>query len=148
VAAPEHLRAAVDELACDSGANFVIADAPIAGTELYLVYAPNHPLPSRYTFSQGILGFRIPASFPNGQPEDCFCLHPDSIKLSEPEPSRNSDTIHRAGIDPNFAKGVLDGAVLVFSWHIWDRVPWDRKKHTLIDHYRHVLRRFEVPERD
>jgi hypothetical protein len=148
VAAPDHLRAAVDELTKDAGVNFVISDEPIAGTELYLVYATNHPLPSRYSVSHGTLGFRIPTSFPNGQPEDCFFVHPDSIQLSTSEPTRNSNTIHRTGSDPNFAKGMLDGPVLVFSWHIWDRVPWDRKKHTLIDHYRHALRRFEAPERD
>ncbi|MDB6019628.1 MAG: Prokaryotic family [Pedosphaera sp.] len=148
VPAPDHLIKAVAELARETEEPFRISDGVVLGTEMYLVTAANYQLPARYTRQVATLGFRVPSSFPDAGPEDSFFLWPADIKLTVADPIRNSNDINRAGVDPSIAKGILDGAVLSFSWHLWNKVPWERRKHTLVDHYRHVLRRFEMQEHD
>ncbi len=144
----EEIRAAVSALSADAGIEFRVSEKPVPGTEMYIVFAENHPLPEHYTPAAASLGFRVPGTFPDAGPEDCFFLHPAEIALRIPDPVRNSTEINRAGVDPNIANGVLDGPVRNFSWHLWNKTAWKRQTHTLIDHYRHVLRRFEVPEHD
>ncbi len=149
--APDFLIQEVKRLKLVSGQDFILSSNPIEGTAgMYGVYADGHPLPDRYTRTKGLLGFRIPSNLPDAQPEDCFFIAPDDILLVEADPKRNSHELHRAGRSPGFMKGSALGemSVLVFSWHLWDRRPWDRNKHTLIDHYHHCLRRFEQPEHD
>lgn len=149
VPAPDTIRAAVAALARASGYAFEITDAPVEGTALWVAYARDHPFGSRYTAATGILGFRIPQNFPDACPEDSFFIQPADIKLSEPDPIRRSVDVHRAGANSDFLRGTgLAGNVLVFSWHLWNRVAWDRRKHTLMDHYTHCLRRFDAPEHD
>jgi hypothetical protein len=115
-----------------------------------VAYAPDHPFPERYTLGRGTLGFRVPGNLPDAAPEDSFFIAPATVKLRAADPVRNSCDLHRAGADPNYLQGVIpvEGPVLVFSWHIWNKGIWNRRKHTLIDHYAHCLRRFEQPEHD
>jgi hypothetical protein len=148
VPAPDHLIEAVAELARETGEAFRISEGVVRGTEMYLVTAPDHRLPARYTRETAMLGFRVPSSFPDAAPEDCFFLWPADIKLATADPVRHSVDINRAGADSNIANGILEGPVLNFSWHLWNKVPWERRKHTLMDHYLHVLRRFEMQEHD
>lgn len=150
MAAPEEILAAAADLSERSGLRFLVSDRPVHGTQLYVVYAPEHPLPDRYTATAGTVGFRVPHNFPDAHPEDSFFIQPAEIKLKIADGVRNSIDIHRAGVTADYVKGTeLNGALaLVFSWHIWDRRPWNRKKHNLFDHYTHSLRRFEQPEHD
>lgn len=150
VPAPAEIVAAVAELSIKSGHQFAITSVPVQGTDLYVVYATRHPLPDVYSMDAGTFGFRVPNTFPNAGPEDCFFLLPDSIKLKKPDKVRNSFDLNRATSTPNFFSGPeLGGApALVFSWHLWNTVPWDRRKNTLVDHYGHCLRRFDGPEHD
>lgn len=147
---PEEILKAVLKLSEDTGLVFEVLDVPVQGTNLYVVFVTNHPFPDRYTVSSGVLGFRVPNNFPNACPEDCFFIQPHDTKLREPDKTRNSTDIHRASKSDDFLKGTKFGnsSVLVFSWHIWNTLVWDRKKHSLSDHYFHCLRRFEVPEHD
>ncbi len=150
VPAPDDVRAAVAELSERTGLRFTVSSVPVGGTELFVVWAAEHPLPDRYTASSGILGFRVPRNFPDAAPEDCFFLRPQDLKLKTNDPVRLSPDINRASVSQDFCTGTeLDGGgVLVFSWHIWNKVPWNRRKHTLIDHYTHCVRRFDEPEHD
>jgi hypothetical protein len=128
---------------------FEVTRGPVNSTQLFVVYAAGHALPERYTASTGTLGFRVPATFPDAGPEDSFFLQPADLKLKLVDPSRNSCDVHRAGVNGDLLVGTeLTGSVLVFSWHLWNKVPWDRRRHTLVDHYRHCLRRFDEPEHD
>lgn len=146
----EALRQAVEDLRARTGLDFQISDACVTGTSMHVVYVHNHDLPEQYTNSTGTLGFRVPANFPDTQPEDSFFLIPSNLQLREVEPKRNSAAINRAGVANDLVKDILpdNPSCLVFSWHLWDRVPWDRRKHTLVDHYTHCARRFEQPEHD
>lgn len=151
MAAPEEIVKAVAELAEKSGHKFAVTAVPVDGTQLYVVYAADHPFPDRYTVVSGMLGFRVSSNLPDACPEDSFFLSPDTVKLKQPDPVRNSTDIHRASSTQGFLKGTElgDARVLVFSWHVWNRPgAWNRKKHTLMDHYTHCLRRFEEPEHD
>ena len=150
MAAPDYIVDEVKRLSEASGEAFEVSPNPIAGTELYALYASDHWLPARYTRNKGILGFRVPANLPLGCPEDSFFIAPDDLQLVIADPVRNSRDIHRAGKTPGILTGSALGdiSVLVFSWHIWNKVQWDRGRHTLLDHYQHCLRRFEQPEHD
>ncbi len=148
--APDDIIAAVRELSEKSGFQFRVTDVPVEGTTLYVVYAENHAFPDAYTVSAGTLGFRVPDTFPDACPEDCFFIQPHSVKLKQPDSIRTSIDINRASATPDFLKGTsfTDRTVLIFSWHLWDRRKWDRNKHTLVDHYNHCIRRFDMPEHD
>ena len=110
----------------------------------------DHPFRSEYTVPFGALGFRAPFNFPDAAPEDSFFIAPSEIKLIETDATRDSGDIHRAGRVDNYVAGSSLGniPVLIFSWHLWDRVPWNRRKNTLFDHYAHCVRRFDQPEHD
>lgn len=84
----------------------------------------------------------------DGRPEDQFFLLPATLELREVEPARGSKAINREASTANVLQGILldNPNCLVFSWHLWNTVPWDWRKHTLMDHYGHCLRRFEQPE--
>lgn len=147
--APDLVAAAVLDLSQKSGQEFVVSDTTVPGTALYVVYAVAHPFPAHYSLESGVLGFRVPQNFPDACPEDSFFLQPATVKLREADANRKSVDIHRASPDANFLNGTaIAGPALVFSWHLWNKVPWDRRKHTLFDHYTHTLRRFEQPEHD
>lgn len=148
--APEELRAAVAELSAKSGHSFHASDQPVPGTNLYVVYALDHPFPPHYTADKGTFGFRAPGNYPDAGPEDSFFLLPASVKLRTADALRHTTDIHRASADPNHLQTVIpvEGPALVFSWHLWNRVAWNRRKHTLIDHHAHCLRRFEQAEHD
>jgi hypothetical protein len=148
VAAPDELRQAVASLSIHSGHTFAISERPVPGTTLYVVYATDHPLPKHYTRERATLGFRVPDNWPDAAPEDSFFLFPGDIKLSAPDPVRNTIDINRAAANSEHIQGVMDGPALVFSWHLWNKVAWNRRKHTLVDHYSHCLRRFEQIEHD
>jgi hypothetical protein len=151
VPAPERILSAVADLSKSSGEAFEVSNEPVTGTRLYVVFARNHRLGEAYTRAKGVLGFRVPDTYPDAQPEDSFFILPADIKLKVPDPVRNSSDLHRAGASgPEYLGGtVLAGeSALVFSWHLWDRSPWSRSKHSLIDHYHHSLRRFEQLEHD
>lgn len=147
---PEQIAAAVRDLSERSGHVFVVSDAVVPGTMLYVVYAAEHPLPGHYTETVGVLGFRVPHNFPDACPEDSFFIQPATVKLREPDAVTKSNNVHRASPDPKFLNGtpIAGTPALVFSWHLWNKEPWDRRKHTLFDHYTHSLRRFEQPEHD
>ena len=148
---PEELKTAVASLSEATGIEFAVTDDVVPGTRLYVVYSPQHELPDRYNQATGVLGFRVPANYPDVSPEDAFFLQTaEPLKLASPEPSRRSTEIHRASMNGEVLKGTVlsDRAALVFSWHLWNHVRWDRRKHTLIDHYNHCLRRFEQSEHD
>jgi hypothetical protein len=151
VAAPDRILRAVAELTRVAGEEFLVTDEPVEGTKLYAVYASAHPLSGRFTVQRGMLGFRVPETYPDAHPEDSFFIRPHDIKLREADPVRGSRDVHRAGVSgPDYLRGTSLGIdpVLAFSWHLWDRVAWNRNKHTLTDHYTHCLRRFEQPEHD
>jgi hypothetical protein len=128
----------------------MVTEHSVDGTELHVLYVAEHSLPAKYSRSHGLFGFRAPAIFPMGCPEDSFFLAPDDLQLVTADPVRNSHDLNRAGKAAGMLKGTELGdiSVLVFSWHLWNKVPWDRNKHTLLDHYRHCLRRLEQPEHD
>lgn len=147
VPAPEELAAAVQSLSDRSGYEFKLSDGVVEGTSnLYLVWTEAHPLPGRYSAQEGLLGFRVPGNFPDAAPEDHFFVTPSDLALREPDPVRGATTLYRANANNEMTKGVLNVPVVVFSWHIWDRDPWNRRKHTLFDHYTNALKRFEIPE--
>jgi len=149
VAAPEEIETAVAALSESSGLEFRVTDVPVIGTNLYVVYARNHPLPEKYTVSSATLGFRVPGNFPDAGPEDSFFLQPDDIRLKEDDPVTHTRNLNRASSNQDFVRGTeLEGAALVFSWHLWEKRPWSRSKNTLIDHYAHCVRRFDQPEHD
>jgi hypothetical protein len=150
VVAPDDLRSAVAALSQQTGLVFVVSDRPVPGTNLYVVYAANHPFSSQYNQEKGTLGFRVPGNFPDAGPEDSFFIMPESVKLKEADPVRQSTDINRASPDPNHLQTTIpvEGVALVFSWHLWNKKEWNRRKHALIDHYTHSLRRFEQPEHD
>src|SRR5207249_4450709 len=137
-------------LAQQAGHAFHVSDQPVPGTNLYVVYAPDHPMPAHYAAEKGALGFRVPGNYPDAGPEDTFFIAPATVKLREPDPVRGSTDINRASADGNHIQKVVpvDGPVLVFSWHLWNKAAWQRRKHTLMDHYMHCLRRWEQPEHD
>jgi hypothetical protein len=64
VAAPEEIVKAVAELAEKSGHKFAVTAVPVDGTQLYVVYAADHPFPDRYTVVSGMLGFRVSSNRP------------------------------------------------------------------------------------
>lgn len=146
--ASDALKAAVTDLRSVTGLDWRLSEEPVPGTSLHVVYVEGHEMPARYDNSTATLGFRVPATFPDAGPEDAFFLAPATLRLREDEPARGSKDINRAGAAAGHCNGVLAGnpTCLVFSWHLWDRVPWDRRKNTLIDHYTHCLRRFDQPE--
>lgn len=149
--APDRVLSAVADLSKSSGEAFEVSDVPVTGTRLYVVFARNHRFTDRYTREKGVLGFRVPDNYPDAQPEDSFFILPADIKLKVADPVRNSCDLHRAGASgPEYlgGTGLAGESALVFSWHLWDRSPWNRNKHSLIDHYHHSLRRFEQPEHD
>jgi hypothetical protein len=149
VSAPDELRSAVDSLSKQLGLEFILSEAPVPGTNLYVVYTLNHPLPEKYTATAATLGFRVPGNFPDAGPEDSFFLQPDTIRLIQNDPVSHVNTLNRASPNGDVVKGTaLAGSVLVFSWHCWEKHPWGRSKHTLIDHYAHCIRRFDAPEHD
>lgn len=144
------LRAAVADLSARSGLPFTISEQPVTGTQLFVVYTDKFEFPQRYTVDLGTLGFRAPYNFPDAPPEDVFFVLPASIRLKEKDEKRSQDTLHRANEDVNFLRGAIDPApaALVFSWHLFDRTRYDRRRFTLYDYYRHCERRFEQPEHD
>jgi hypothetical protein len=151
VPAPERILAAVTKLSQESGERFEVSEDVVPGTRLYVVFARDHELPDRYIRDRVVVGFRVPENYPDANPEDSFFIVPSDIKLKVPDSIRNSRDLNRSGesgVD-YLAGTALDGQkALVFSWHIWDRRAWSRTKHSLTDHYRHALRRFEQPEHD
>lgn len=144
----EELLKGVEVVSAESGYCFQISSAPIPGTNLYVVHTVDHPFRSEYTVPRGILGFRVPFNFPDAAPEDCFFIAPADVKLVKPDAVRNSTDLNRAGRNENFVSGSALGniPVLVLSWHLWDRVAWNRRTHRLVDHYAHCVRRFEQSE--
>jgi hypothetical protein len=146
VPVPEPLVVAVRALSVETGLKWEIGDLPIAGTEMFVVFTKDHPFPERYTVRSGLLGYRVPANFPTASPEDSFFIQPIEIRLAAPDPVRNSTELNRASASPDLCKGVIDGPVLVFSWHIWNAMKWERRQHKLSDHYHNALKRFEAPE--
>jgi hypothetical protein len=148
VAASEELTHAVEDLSVRSGQAFEISPQPVPGTSLYVLHTNDHEFRSEYTITSGVFGFRVPANFPDAGPEDSFFILPAETKLRNPDPVRNSIDLNRVGrADGHIVGSVLGNTpVLVFSWHLWNNVPWNRRMHTLLDHYTHCLRRFEVAE--
>lgn len=144
------LLAAVQELSERSGYIFQISPQPVPNTNLFVVHTDTHPFRPEYTIPSGVLGFRVPFNFPDAAPEDCFFIAPTETKLAVADPVRNSFELNRTGHACNFVSGSVLGEmpVLVFSWHLWNRVQWNRRRHTLVDHYTHCIRRFELPEHD
>lgn len=149
--APDPIQRAVAELSKASGHSFEVSDSPVDGTKLHVVYAKDHPFRDLYTVERGAFGFRVPENYPDACPDDSFFIQPSDVKLKTSDTVRNSVDIHRAGVNGlEFLKGTELGAIpaLVFSWHLWNTVAWNRSKHTLTDHYTHCLRRFDQPEHD
>ena len=146
----EDLLKAVADLGERSGYVFQISPEVVPDTNLFVVHTLDHPFRPEYTVTNGVLGFRVPSNFPDAAPEDSFFIMPFTVKLVNPEPTRNSIDLNRASRGDNLVlKSDLGTApVLLFSWHLWDRVPWNRRIHTLADHYNHCIRRFEQPEHD
>jgi len=144
----EELLRAVTELSDRSGRAFEISPQPVPGTSLYVVHTNAHEFRPEYTVPSGVLGFRVPSNFPDAGPEDAFFILPAETKLRIPDPVRNSVELNRVGRADGYAAGSALGnaAVLVFSWHLWNNLPWNRRKHTLMDHYTHCIRRFEMVE--
>lgn len=147
---PNELLHAVDELSERSGHKFEISPEPVPGTSLFVVHTSDHEFRQEYTATSGVLGFRVPNNLPDAGPEDSFFILPIDIKLRTPDPVRNSIDVNRAGRADNFVVGSALGQqpVLLFSWHIWNKSAWNRRTHTLLDHYAHCVRRFEQPEHD
>lgn len=151
VATPDLIRRAVTDLSKASGHPFRVSSDPVDGTKMYVVYASEHPFRELYTAGHGVFGFRVPDNYPDACPEDSFFIQPHDVKLKTPDTTRNSIDANRTGAAGlEYLKGteLRDKQALVFSWHLWNRVTWDRNKHTLIDHYTHCIRRFEQPEHD
>lgn len=146
----EDLLKAVQTLGERSGYVFQISPDVVSGTNLFVVHTAEHPFRSDYTVPGGVFGFRVPANFPDAAPEDSFFILPTTVKLVRPDPVRNVIDLNRASIADGLVVGSALGRVpvLMFSWHLWDRVPWNRRIHTLVDHYNHCIRRFEQPEHD
>jgi hypothetical protein len=151
VAASDQIRREVADLSKASGHSFSISEDPVDGTKMYVVYTSDHPFRELYAVGHGVFGFRVPDNYPDACPEDSFFIQPADIKLKIPDATRNTVDIHRAGpAGLEYLRGISLGATeaLVFSWHLWNRVAWDRNRHTLTDHYTHCIRRFEQPEHD
>jgi hypothetical protein len=148
VPASETIVRAVDELRERSGYSFQISPCPVPGTSLFVVHTDDHPFRAEFTINRGTLGFRIPFNFPDAGPEDAFFIAPIEVKLAQPDRSRNSIDLNRASRVDNFVTGSALGniPVLLFSWHLWNTLKWNRRTHTLVDHYTHCIRRFEQPE--
>lgn len=144
------LLQAVTELSARSGHEFYISPEPVPGTSLFVVHTNSHEYRPEYTISSGALGFRVPFNFPDAAPEDCFFITAIDTRLRTPDPLRKSMDLNRAGRSDGFVNGSTLGnvPVLVFSWHLWNTVRWERRKHTLLDHYTHCVRRFDMPEHD
>lgn len=144
----EELLKAVEALSEKSGYGFQISGEPVPGTSLFVVHTVDHPFRPEYTIPRGVLGFRAPFNFPDAAPEDSFFIAPVDLKLIRPDVTRNSIDLNRAARTENFVAGSALGnmPVLLFSWHLWDHVAWNRRTHTLVDHYTHCVRRFEQPE--
>ena len=145
---PSSLLDGLSELRAATGRDWQISQEPVPGTGLYVVHAA-HEFPKHYTVEVGQLGFRVPSNFPDAGPEDCFFISPAKVKLREANKNRGTSDIHRAGENPGYA-GPIPGleSVLVFSWHLWNKTAWNRRKNRLSDHYFHCLRRFEQAEND
>jgi hypothetical protein len=146
----DDLLKAVADLGERSGYVFQISPEVVPGTNLFVIHTVDHPFRPEYTDTSGTLGFRVPANFPDAAPEDSFFIMPITVKLVKPDAARNSIDLNRASRADNLVlRSALDAApVLLFSWHLWDRAPWNRRIHTLVDHYNHCIRRFEQPEHD
>ena len=146
----EILLEAVAELSARSGYAFQISLTPVPGTQLFVVYTQHHDYRPEYTIPSGGLGFRVPFNFPDAAPEDSFFITAFDTKLKVPDPVRKNTDLNRTGRADAHVTGSALGTVpvLVFSWHLWNAVPWDRRKHTLFDHYTHCIRRFEIAEHD
>ena len=144
----EELARAVADLSERSGHAFQISPQVVPGTNLYVVHTHDHEFRTSYTVERGVLGFRVPATFPDAGPEDSFFIGPADTKLRIADSVRKSIDLNRAGrAEGHVAGSALGNApVLVFSWHLWNTVPWNRKKHTLMDHYTHCIRRFDMAE--
>jgi len=144
------LLQAVRELSAKSGHDFQSSMEVVPNTSLFVVHAKEHEFRAEYTVSSGVLGFRVPSNYPDASPEDSFFIVPVDVKLRQPDAVRQSVDLNRAGRAEGLVVGSALGnaPVLLFSWHLWDRSPWDRRKHTLFDHYTHCIRRFELPEHD
>ena len=144
------LKDAVRELSEQSGHPFSISPRPVTGTSLFVIHTDNQPFRPGYTMPSGVFGFRVPFNFPDAGPEDSFFIGPVEIKLRSPDPVRCSIELHRASKVEGFvAESALGNVpVLIFSWHLWNKTPWNRRKHKLLDHYTHCIRRFELPEHD
>ena len=144
----EELLRAVADLSERSGHVFAISPQVVPGTNLYVVHTNDHELRSLYTVERGILGFRVPSNFPDAGPEDSFFIAPADTKLRIADTVRNSIDLNRAGRAEGYVAGSELGnlPVLVFSWHLWNAVPWNRRTNTLMDHYTHCIRRFEMTE--
>src|SRR5262249_5651896 len=106
VPAPDELLGAVAELSEKSGHRFLVSQRPVEGTRLDAAYALDHSLPSYYPVDKGTLGFRLPDNFPDAQPEDSFFIQPPDVKLKVADTVRNSMDINRAGIAPDWLKGL------------------------------------------
>ena len=126
---------AVAELSARSGHTFQISPEPVPGTSLFVVHADNHEYRPEYTITSGDLGFRVPFNFPDAAPEDCFFITAVNAKLKIADPVRKPIDLNRAGRSDGYVTGSVLGnvPVLVFSWHLWNTVPWDRRKHKLFD---------------
>ena len=148
--ASEELVKAVADLGEKSGHIFQISPEVVPGTNLFVVHTVDHTFRPEYNVTKGVLGFRVPSNFPDAAPEDSFFILPDTVKLVIPDPTRKSIDLNRASRADNFVLQSELGAapVLLFSWHLWDRALWNRRIHTLVDHYNHCIRRFEQPEHD
>lgn len=146
----ELLLQAVTDLSARSGHTFHISPEPVPGTSLFVVHTDHHEFRPEYTITSGVLGFRIPSTFPDAAPEDSFFITAVDAKLRVADRIRNSIDLHRAGRADGHVLGSALGnvPVLIFSWHLWNTVPWNRRKHTLFDHYTHCIRRFEMAEHD
>ena len=146
----ELLLKAVAELSAKSGHEFQISPEPVPSTNLFVVHTLNHEYRPEYTIPSGPLGFRVPFNFPDAAPEDSFFITAVDTKLKIPDPVRKSTYLNRAGRAEGYVAGSALGnvPVLVFSWHLWNTIPWERHKHTLFDHYTHSIRRFEMREHD
>lgn len=144
----EELLRAVQTLSEKSGYFFQISGETVPGTNVFVVHTLDHPFRPEYTVPRGVLGFRVPFNFPDAAPEDSFFIAPADVKLVSADAVRNSIDLNRAGRTENFVSGSALGSipVLVFSWHLWDRMAWNRRTHTLVDHHAHCVRRFGQPE--
>jgi hypothetical protein len=146
----DQLLQAVKELTEKSGHPFQISAQPVPGTSLFVVHTPDHAFRSEYTVTRGVLGFRSPINFPDAGPDDSFFIMPFDVKLLSEDAVRKNTDLNRASRADNFVTGSALGnaPVLLFSWHLWEKTKWNRRVHTLVDHYTHCIRRFEQPEHD